>query len=51
MLWSQGLGETMDRLKLFASDDNMVDRRLVVKMLITYFDRNEKVLFVVCHDL
>lgn len=34
----------MERLKLFAADDNTVDRRLVVKLIITYFDRNENVL-------
>ena len=41
----QGFEETMHRLKNFSSDDNSVDRRLVVKMLVTYFERNEKVRF------
>ena len=33
---------TVDRLKAFASDDHLIDRRLVVKLLVTFFERGQK---------
>jgi chromosome segregation ATPase len=38
----QGFEATMERLKKFSSDDHAIDRRLVVKLLTTFFERQEK---------
>lgn len=34
--------KTVQRLQNFHSDENVVDRRLVVKLLVTYFERSDK---------
>ncbi|KMS64891.1 hypothetical protein BVRB_041600, partial [Beta vulgaris subsp. vulgaris] len=31
--------QTMDRIKTFSSDENLVDRRIVNKLLVTYLER------------
>jgi len=31
--------QTMDRIRSFASDDNLVDRRIVNKLLVTYLEK------------
>jgi myosin heavy subunit len=49
----RGLSETMERFKRFNTDENVIDRRLVVKMLTTYFERqqNQEVLDVMMRVL
>jgi hypothetical protein len=36
----RGMEETMNRLKNFSSDENLVDRRIVNKLLVAYFDHH-----------
>lgn len=36
----QSLEQTLTRLKAFSADSPLIDRRMVLKLFITYFERN-----------
>ena len=38
----QAMKSTVDKLKSFSNDQNLVDRRLVVKMLVAYYENPKK---------